>query len=286
MSATSKFRLHHRLRVRWAEVDPQGIVFNGHYLTYFDVAMTEYWRAVGLPYATLVERFNGDLFVRKTTLEYHDSARFDDLITVSARCDRIGNSSLTFAFAIARQDSMLIEGELIYVFADSASREPRSVPDALREVLNAFESGKPMFDVRVGNWQTLGADARAVRTEVFIEEQKIPPDMEWDDVDHGCVHAVAYNRLGVPVATGRLLEHVPGVAKIGRMAALQTVRGGGVGRMVLDALMQAARERGDTEALLHAQVSASGFYARAGFVARGSQFDDVGIPHVEMVRAL
>lgn len=286
MTTSSKFRLNHRLRVRWAEVDPQGIVFNAHYLTYFDTAMTEYWRAVGLPYATLVERFKGDLFVRKTTLEYQGSARFDDLITVSAHCERIGNSSLTFVFAIARQDSLLVEGELVYVFADATERLPQSVPDELRELLNAFEAGKPMFDLRVGDWQTLGADSRAVRTEVFINEQKIPPEMEWDDADHSCVHAVAYNRLGMPVATGRLLEHVPGVAKIGRMAAVQAVRGSGVGRRVLDALMQAARERGDREALLHAQVSASGFYAQAGFVARGSEFDDVGIPHVEMVRAL
>jgi YbgC/YbaW family acyl-CoA thioester hydrolase len=283
---SSKFKLHHRLRVRWAEVDPQGIVFNGHYLTYFDVAMTEYWRGVGLPYAALVERFKGDLFVRKTSLEYHDSARFDDLLTISARCERMGHSSLAFTFAIARQDSLLVEGELVYVFADTAARQPLAVPDDLRELINAFESGKPMFEVRVGDWLTLGDDSRQVRTEVFIDEQKIPPEMEWDDADHGCVHAVAYNRLGTPVATGRLLEHVPGVAKIGRMAAVQAVRGSGVGRRVLDALMQTARERGDREALLHAQVSASGFYAGAGFMARGSEFDEVGIPHVEMVRAL
>jgi len=283
---SSKFNLHHRLRVRWAEVDPQGIVFNAHYLTYFDTAMTEYWRALGLPYEALVNRFKGDLFVRKTTVEYQDSARFDDLLTVSARCERLGKSSLTFAFALTRQDSPLVSGELVYVFASQATRQPSPVPDELRELINAYEAGKPMYEVRVGDWTTLGADSRQVRTAVFIDEQKIPPDMEWDDADHGCLHAVAYNRLGTPVATGRLLEHVPGVAKIGRMAAVQAVRGGGVGRRVLDALMQAARERGDREALLHAQVSACGFYTRAGFVARGPEFDDVGIPHVEMVRPL
>src|SRR4029453_12187916 len=124
-------------------------------------------------------------------------------------------------------------------------------------------------DVRVGSWAALGGAAQAIRTAVFVEEQKIPAEMEWDAVDAGCTHAVAYNRFGVPLATGRLLEHVPGVAKIGRMAVLQTVRGSRVGRAVLDALMAAARERGDREVLLHAQITAAPFYSRAGFVQRG-----------------
>ena len=110
--------------------------------------------------------------------------------------------------------------------------------------------------------------------------------MEWDDADTGCVHAVAFNRFGAPLATGRLLEHVPGVAKIGRMAVRQTVRGSGVGRAVLDALLQAAKQRGDREAMLHAQLSAASFYGRAGFATRGPVFDEAGIPHVEMVRTL
>jgi predicted GNAT family N-acyltransferase len=79
---------------------------------------------------------------------------------------------------------------------------------------------------------------------------------------------------------------VPGVAKIGRMAVRQTVRGSGVGRAVLDALLQAAKQRGDREAVLHAQLSAAPFYVRAGFTTRGPVFDEAGIPHVEMVRAL
>jgi predicted GNAT family N-acyltransferase len=132
----------------------------------------------------------------------------------------------------------------------------------------------------------LGADAKRIRTEVFVQEQGIPPEMEWDDADDGCLHAVAYNRVGLPLATGRLLEHVPGVAKIGRMAVSQSMRGSGVGRAVLDALMKAARDRGEREAVLHAQLSAAPFYSRLGFTTRGPTFDDVGIPHVEMVRML
>ena len=110
--------------------------------------------------------------------------------------------------------------------------------------------------------------------------------MEWDDADAICVHAVAMNRFGVPLATGRLLEHVPGVAKIGRMAVVRAVRGSRVGRAVLDALMKAARARGDHEVVLHAQLSAAPFYSRAGFSERGTVFEEAGIPHVEMVRSL
>jgi GNAT superfamily N-acetyltransferase len=104
-----------------------------------------------------------------------------------------------------------------------------------------------MVDVRVGTWAELGADARPIRDQVFIAEQKIPAEMEWDDADESAVHAVAYNRLGHALATGRSwLEHVPGVAKIGRMAVAASSRHSGVGRAVLEALLDAARSRGES----------------------------------------
>jgi predicted GNAT family N-acyltransferase len=172
------------------------------------------------------------------------------------------------------------------VFADPHAQTPKPVPPALREVLLGFEAGEAMVEVRVGHWDTLGAHAQAIRTEVFINEQKIPKEMEWDEADRSCVHAVAFNRLGMALATGRLLQHAPRVSRIGRMASVRVLRGSGVGRRVLDALMQAARERGDTEVLLHAQTSAAAFYERAGFVPRGPAFEEAGIAHVEMARAL
>ena len=140
--------------------------------------------------------------------------------------------------------------------------------------------------VRLGTWDEIGREAPAIRTAVFVQEQQIPAEMEWDAADASCVHAVAYNRFGMALGTGRLLEHSPGVAKIGRMAVLQTMRGPKVGRTLLDALVQCARQRGEREVLLHAQMSAAGFYTRAGFAARGSPFDEAGIAHLEMVRAL
>jgi len=286
MTTRADFHFFERLRVRWAEVDLQKIVFNGHYLMYFDTAVAGYWRAMALPYEQTLAYLGGDLFVRKSTVEYEASAAYDDLIDVGVRTARIGNSSLVLGCAVFRGDQLLVTGELVYVYADPATKTSLPVPQQLRDALNAFEAGKPMVDVRVGAWDELGREAGPIRQKVFVEEQGIPAEMEWDAADAVAVHAVAYNRFGAPLATGRLLEHVPGVAKIGRMAVLAPMRGSRVGRAVLDALMAAARARGDREVLLHAQVSAAPFYARAGFTPRGPQFDEAGIPHIEMVRVL
>ena len=282
----TEFRFLDRLRVRWAEIDAQKIVFNGHYLMYFDTAVAGYWRALALPYAQTMEHLDGDLFVRKATVEYEASARYDDLLDVGIRCARIGNSSILFSAAVFRQDQLLVSGELVYVFADPQTQTSKPVPAALREVLLAFEAGDAMVDVQLSDWATLGTHAKAIRTSVFIEEQRIPAALEWDEADAQCTHAVAFNRLGQPLATGRLLQHAPRVARIGRMASIQVARGSGVGRGVLDALLQAARARGDTEVVLHAQTSASAFYARAGFTPRGPVFDEAGIAHIEMARAI
>jgi YbgC/YbaW family acyl-CoA thioester hydrolase len=280
------YRFTQRLRVRWAEVDLQGIVFNAHYLMYIDTAIADYWRALAMPYPQALTHFGGDLFVRKATCEYHASAGYDDQIEVGIRCARIGNSSIQFDAAIFRAEELLLTAELVYVYADPAAKKSMSVPQEFRQILESYEAGRPMVQVRVGSWDELGAVAQPIRHEVFIAEQKIPADLEWDGADETCVHAVAFNLYGLPLATGRLLEHVPGVAKIGRMAVRREMRGSHTGRAVLEALMAAARARGDHEAVLHAQVSAEGFYARCGFVPRGPRFDEAGIEHVEMVRAL
>jgi YbgC/YbaW family acyl-CoA thioester hydrolase len=284
--ARSHFRHLERLRVRWAEVDMQQIVFNGHYLMYFDTAVAGYWRALALPYQATMQALGGDLYVRKATLEYEGSARYDDQLEVGIRCARIGNSSMLLQAAVFRGEQRLVHGDLVYVFADPASQTSRPVPKALREVFTAFEAGESMVTVRSGNWATLGADARAIRDAVFIREQGIPAALEHDAADAEAPHVVAFNRLGVALGTGRLLSVAAGVSKIGRMAVLASVRGAGVGRPLLDALLAAARARGDHEAMLHAQASAVGFYLRAGFAPRGAAFEEAGIAHQEMVLSL
>ncbi len=282
----SDFRFFDRLRVRWAEIDAQKIVFNGHYLMYFDTAVAGYWRALALPYAQTMEQLGGDMFVRKATVEYLASARYDDVLDIGLRCGRIGNSSMRFDCAAFRQDELLVTGELVYVFADPHSQTSRPVPPALRMVFSDFESGASMLDVQLGSWAALGAHAKAIRTEVFIDEQRIAADLEWDEADHDALHAVAFNRMGLPLATGRLLTHAQGVARIGRVATRSILRGSNVGRAVLDALVAAARTRGDSEVLLNAQLTAQAFYARAGFRPYGAVFEEAGIPHIEMTMAL
>jgi YbgC/YbaW family acyl-CoA thioester hydrolase len=286
MSQRSQFRFADSLRVRWAEIDMQKIVFNGHYLTYIDTAVGGYWRALALPYEEAMAQLAGDLFVRKATLEYHAPAEYDDRLAIGIRCDRIGNSSMQFAAGVFRDQTLLVSAELVYVFADPVARQPRPVPGVLRQLLEDFEAGRPMVGVEVGGWDALGASAQAIRTEVFVHEQGIPASLEWDSADSDCLHALARNQLGMAVGTGRLLVEAPGVGKIGRMAVRRSVRGSQVGRAVLDALIGAARQRGDHEVMLHAQTSAAAFYTRAGFSTRGPVFEEAGIPHVEMVKAL
>src|SRR4026209_2789972 len=102
--ARQEFRFSYGLRVRWAEVDMQGIVFNGHYLTYFDVAITEYWRALGLPYPQTTADTGGELYTVRASVEYHAPARYDDELELCVRCARIGRSSLAFVLQIWRAD--------------------------------------------------------------------------------------------------------------------------------------------------------------------------------------
>ena len=280
------FRFFHRLRVRWAEVDMQKIVFNAHYLMYFDTAMGDYWRALALPYDTTMLALEGDLYVKKASVEYHASARVDDQLDVALKCSRIGTSSMVFTGAIFRGEEHLISCDLIYVFADPVTQTSKPVPAKLRETLMGYEAWEPMAQIQLGTWRELGSLASKVRTEVFVDEQRIPVEMEWDEADETAVHALARNRLGLPVATGRLLQHAPGVSRIGRMAVNRALRGSNLGRDVLRALTQAATRRGDHEVLLHAQRNAEGFYARLGFLPRGEPFEEAGIVHIEMYHAL
>lgn len=280
------FRCMHRLRVRWAEVDMQKIVFNAHYLMYIDTAMSEYWRALALPYEASMHILGGEMYVKKATVEYHASAKLDDTLDVGMRCARIGNSSCVFEAAIFCGDRLLVTGELVYVFADPATQTSTPVPAALRAMLEGYEAGAEMVEVRTGDWNTLGRDAARLRTAVFVREQGIPADVEADALDASARHAVLYNRLGQSVATGRLLQQAPGVGRIGRMAVDRSVRGAQWGRVLLAALVEAARARGDTQVQLHAQCSAQGFYERAGFTVAGAPYEEAGLAHVLMTQAL
>jgi YbgC/YbaW family acyl-CoA thioester hydrolase len=280
------FRFFHPLRVRWAEVDMQKIVFNAHYLMYFDTAIADYWRALSMPYEEAMRLLEGDLYVKKASIEYVSSAHFDDRLDVALRLSRLGKSSITFSGAIFRGDALLVTSELIYVFADPTAQTSKPVPDSLRQLLQDFENRQATYAIKTGSWAELGADAAQIRTEVFVNEQKIPPDMEWDEADQTALHAVAYNTLGQAIGTARLLEHTPQTGKVGRIAVKRVLRGSSIGRDLLQALIACAKQRGHHEVMLHAQCSAEGFYSKAGFLARGEPFEEVSIPHIEMFTTL
>ena len=280
------FRYLEPLRVRWAEVDMQQIVFNGHYLMYVDTAVAGYWRALAMPYHETMHQLEGDLFVRKATLEYEGSARYDERLEVGIRCQHIGNSSMRFATAVFRGEQRLVHGELVYVFADPRSMSSRPVPAALREVLQGYEAGETMVSVTLGDWAVHQAEAMALRHAVFAREQGIAQSLMSDAADTGAVHALARNRFGLALGSGRLVLQPDGSGKIGRMAVHGAVRGAGLGQALLEALTSAARERGLRNLVLHAQASAVGFYRRLGYEAEGAAFEEAGIPHQAMRRAL
>ena len=282
----SDFRFFHRLRVRWAEVDMQKIVFNGHYLMYLDTAISDYWRAMAFPYEAGMLALGGDLYVKKASVEYHRSALFDDMLDVGLRCQHIGNSSITFVGAVFAGDALLITAELIYVFADPATQTSKPVPGALRQMLEDFEAGVAMTHVQVDDWAALGPGASAVREAVFVQEQGVGSHMVWDDLDASAVHAVSFNAMQVAVASGRLLQPAPGLGRIGRMAVVRALRGADLGKNVLAALVAASQARGDYEVSLHAQCSAEGFYLKDGFLTRGDVIEEAGIRHIDMVRTL
>lgn len=131
--------------------------------------------------------------------------------------------------------------------------------------------------VRTGHWDELGDRCSALRQEVFVGEQRVPPEIEIDGRDPECVHALAM-LAGQAVGTGRLLPD----GRIGRLAVRATVRGKGIGAALLALLVEEARERGFKTVTLHAQTNALGFYEGFGFLPIGEEFVQAGIRHQRM----
>ncbi len=137
------FAFIHPLRVRWAEVDMQQVVFNGNYLLYFDVGFTEYWRHTGLPSPKQQAAEGIEMFLRRSTLDFLASAEFDDELDIGVRCVRVGRSSLQFEASVWRGNDLLVSGELLYVYADVKARKGVPVSQAWRERLHELEVTKP-----------------------------------------------------------------------------------------------------------------------------------------------
>lgn len=139
--------------------------------------------------------------------------------------------------------------------------------------------------VRPARWPEDEARIHQIREEVFVKEQGVPADLEWDGKDPACLHVIAELVDGAKrdaVGTGRIMPD----GKIGRMAVLGKYRGKGIGGEILAALVEAARARGQHGVYLHAQSHALVFYQRFGFIAEGVEFQEAGIPHRKMRREI
>ncbi|MGA1519554.1 MAG: acyl-CoA thioesterase, partial [Burkholderiaceae bacterium] len=154
------FRHREPFRVRWSEVDLQKIVFNAHYLTYFDVAIASYWRANAMPYEEAVSMLGGDIFLKKNTLTYQAPALYEDRLVVGLRCADMGRSSMRFEGAVFRDQSCLVQGELLYVWADPATRTSQPIPPALRDMMDQYERGQAPTTCRVDSWQAQAEGAQ------------------------------------------------------------------------------------------------------------------------------
>ena len=135
-----------------------------------------------------------------------------------------------------------------------------------------------MFRIELGDWGSMRHWSEPIRFQVFVQEQKVPHELELDDWDVQCVHAVAFDDEGSAIGTGRLLPD----GHIGRMAVVARARGTGVGSALLIRLMTEAKGRGHAVAMLSAQIHAVPFYERHGYRAEGAVYLDAGIEHLDM----
>lgn len=140
----------------------------------------------------------------------------------------------------------------------------------------------PAWLLRLANWSGDREAIRAIRDTVFVDEQNVPTEIEWDGLDDECIHVIVEDENRDAIGTGRL--HLSG--KIGRMAVLYQWRSRGIGGAILGELVELARQQGQKAVYLHAQARAAGFYAGAGFEAEGVEFEEAGIAHRLMRKTL
>jgi len=136
-----QIRFFHELRVRYAEVDSQGIVFNAHYLTYFDTAITEYMRNLHYDYHTLVSERGLDFYLVKATVEYLKPIGFDELIEIGVTADKIGKSSLTWTLWIFKKEASecLAKGEMVWVCSQVGTNKSHPLPEDLVQLISEHE---------------------------------------------------------------------------------------------------------------------------------------------------
>jgi predicted GNAT family N-acyltransferase len=149
-------------------------------------------------------------------------------------------------------------------------------------LLSVCQTRMSLWIVRATSWKNDSEALRAIRESVFICEQGVPPELEWDELDDACFHLLAINSAGKPMGTARLSPE----GRIGRMAVLKEWRGKGIGRALMERLVAEAQKTQMHQVTLHAQTQAVDFYQKFGFRVLGEEFMEAGIPHVRMILQL
>lgn len=142
-TSRAEFAFFYPLRVRWSEVDPQGIVFNPNYFVYADIAMTEYLRAIGYPYPAGLTEMGSDLFAVRAEADFLGSATYDDQLELAARVDSVGRTSFRLLVAIFRGTQLLTRVRNTYVHASLAEKKPAPLPTPLLASIAAYEHTPP-----------------------------------------------------------------------------------------------------------------------------------------------
>ena len=130
--------LRHRLRVRYSDCDPQGVLFNANYLTYFDIGLTELWRESIGPYEQAMATYGVDMVVAEARVRYLAAIRFDEEVEVVARVLKLGTTSMTSCFALERDGATAAEGEMRHVFVRFGTSQKTAIPDPVREALQPY----------------------------------------------------------------------------------------------------------------------------------------------------
>lgn len=239
------------LCVCWVEVDVQGIVFNGYYLIYFDIVISGYWWVLVIFYVEMMKVLGGDFFVCCVMLDYWGLVCYDDWFDIGICVCEFGNSLMKVDGVVFYGEQMLVQVEMIYVFVDFGMQMLVCLFDVLCDFIYVFEVGQVVVDVEFGFWLMLGEVVGLICCEVFIEEQYILVDMEWDSVDVSCLYVLVCNCFGLLLVMGCMLEYVFGVVKIGCMVVCCLMCGICIGCQVLDVLMVEVCKQGYCEVLLY-----------------------------------
>ena len=133
----------HRLRVRYGECDPQGVVFNANYLAYFDHVLTEFWREAIGDYMAMIDEEGADMVVAESRIRFRSPAAFDDELDFELRVARLGTTALNTHIDARVDDRLVVEGEMRHVFIEPATKQKRAMPDSIRAGLEPYLVSEP-----------------------------------------------------------------------------------------------------------------------------------------------